>query len=118
MDLSIQTNWQNKTKGQKVATVAAGVAGAAAVASVVVAGVLGKGKIDADTFEGGKIKKLGAQLGEGYKTIGGKIVETATKGWGAVKELAGKVFHKAEKAAEVAEGAAEEAAAVVEEAVQ
>lgn len=112
MNVSLNANVANHSKAKTVAKVAAGVVGAAAVASVVAAGVLGKGKIDADKFVGKTkhAKALVAQLGEGYKVIGGKIAKTATQAWGAVKGLADKVFHKTEKAAEVVEAAAEEIA--------
>lgn len=113
MDLSIQTNWQNKTKGQKIATVAAGVAGTAAVALTVAAAIKGGKILKADGFEPSEkylnkagefkgIKKVGAQLAEGFKAIKTGVKTGATKAWAAVKGFAGKVFHKAEKAAEQA----------------
>ena len=93
----------------KVATVAGA---AAAVGSVVYAAKTGK---VADTFEGGKVKKAGAILKDGYKQLGKTIAVKATKAWGTVKEkaiaakdwVALKMPKAKEKAAEAAEDAAE-----------
>ena len=66
----------------KVATVA-GVA--AAAGSLIYAAKTGK---VADTFEGGKIKKAGAHLKDGYQKLGHTIAEKATEAWGKVKTKA------------------------------
>ena len=77
------------TKGQKAVAITGAVVGTAAVASVVAASVLGKGKVD-----GNILNKLGA----GYKAIGSFVAQNAVKAGGFVAEKAQNAWIGIQKA--------------------
>ena len=94
MDLSIksiQENWKNKSTAQKVGTVAAGVAGAAAV-----------GVTTAAAIRGGKLNKLGKYTEEGDKFVlknadaakDAKFTDKAKGAWNALVDGFKSIFTK------------------------
>jgi len=104
-------SFKQMSKGQKVATVAATTVAAAGVASVVAAGLLGKGKV-ADV-QG--IKKVLPAIKEGYKVMGGAIAKAGK----AVAKFAVDAFNNIKaKFAPTVEEVAEEIQTAAEEVVQ
>lgn len=72
-------SWKQMDKKQKVATVAKTAAGAAAIATVVTAGVMGKKAVAGTEINLKSLKGVGKMFAEGFKAMGSSIAGKANK---------------------------------------